>query len=74
VVGKEEERLVREAKRQGWTAKPTKSGTMLLASDGVGKVLLHHTPSDRRSLANALAKMRRHGFVWPPPKVKGRGT
>jgi hypothetical protein len=58
--------LVEEAQRQGWTARPTKKGWLLLAPDGVGMVTIHGTPSDSHWLGNAVSRMRKHGFVWPP--------
>lgn len=62
---KELKKLLEEARKQGWTEKRKKKGLMLLAPDGVGKVTIHRTPSDRRSLDNVIAQMRRHGFRWP---------
>lgn len=58
--------LVEEAQRQGWTVRPKKKGFLLLAPDGVGMVTVHSTPSDSHWLGNAVSRMRRHGFVWPP--------
>jgi len=31
-------------------------------------VVFSGTPSDHRSLKNGLARLRRQGFIWPPPK------
>jgi bifunctional non-homologous end joining protein LigD len=59
-------KIERELRRQGWTARQTKKGTMWLAPDGVGKVTVHRTPSDHRALANVLAQLRAAGFRWPP--------
>lgn len=57
--------IVREAEKQGWRAKRTKRGHwMLLAPDRKSKVLIAGTPSDRRSMANAISRMRRYGFRW----------
>lgn len=59
--------LVREAKRQGWRVEQLKSGHIrLYAPDGKHIVHVSGTPSDRRTLANTIADMRRYGFQWPP--------
>ena len=58
----EEKRLLQEATEQGWTVIETKKGVMLLAPDGVGKVVMHGTNSDRRALRNLVSIMKRHGF------------
>jgi hypothetical protein len=70
-AAKEARDLVEEAVRQGWRLRdmPGKH-YFLFASDGVGKVAIPRTPSDARSLRNAIQEMRRHGFVWPPPKKR----
>jgi len=67
-VGKDERQLIREAERQGWRIREGRDSTMLLAPDGTGKVTLHHTNSDHRALKNLVSIMRRHGFIWPPPR------
>lgn len=65
-ASKDWRKIEAELRRQGWTERPTRKGAMWLAPDGVGKVTVHRTPSDRRTLANTLAELRRAGFHWPP--------
>ena len=68
-MDKEVRELVAEAERQGWRVELRPNGHWrLLAPDGVGMLTVAGTPSDRRWKANSIARMRRHGFVWPPPK------
>jgi hypothetical protein len=65
VAKNELKEIIREAQKQRWKAKRTKKGHwMLLAPDGLNKVLVSGTPSDRRSLTNAITDMRRYGFRW----------
>jgi len=67
---KEVNQLIAEAPRQGWTVVPIKNGYMLRSPDGETAVTVHRSTSDVKAWRNALAKMRRGGFVWPPPKRK----
>jgi len=61
--------LVDEAVRQGWRCELRKSGHWrCFAPDGIGQLTIAGTPSDHHWKANSIARMRRHGFVWPPPK------
>ena len=53
--------IVRAAESQGWVLKEGRKHTKLLAPTG-GMVVLPVSPSDGRSVANALAIMRRYGF------------
>jgi len=61
-LAKEAKKLVKEAERQGFTAKEKKNGWMLTVPNGQGSVMIHKTPSDQRALKNALARLRRYGF------------
>jgi hypothetical protein len=62
-------KLRRALEDQGWRVEPTKSGHWrCYAPDGEHIVHLAGTPSDRRSINNALAKLREYGFQWPPRK------
>jgi hypothetical protein len=57
--------LLAEAEKQGWTVKLAKSGHYkLYAPDGENIVTVGSTPSDRRTLRNTVALMRRYGFKW----------
>jgi predicted RNA binding protein YcfA (HicA-like mRNA interferase family) len=58
-------KLLSAAQEQGWRIELGKGGHFkLYAPDGVGRVTMSSTPSDRRALNNAIAQMRRFGFEW----------
>lgn len=42
--------------------KRTKKGWMAYSPDGVGKVLMHESPSDHHAWANALSRLRKLGY------------
>lgn len=68
-MDKEVRELVAEAERQGWRCELRKSGHwMLFPPNGMGPVVMAGTPSDHHWKRNTIAKMRRAGFVWPPPR------
>jgi hypothetical protein len=57
--------LLDAAEKQGWRVELTKKGHWrCYAPDGINIVIVSGTPSDRRSLRNAIAQMRRYGFQW----------
>jgi predicted RNA binding protein YcfA (HicA-like mRNA interferase family) len=62
---KEVKALVRHLRRQGFTVSLTKrSGHYKVRHpESPGMVILPSTPSDARSLRNAVAQLRRIGFV-----------
>lgn len=67
---KETKELLRAVAAQGFQVSTTRKGHhMIRDADGRFITVLPGTPSDRRGLANALAALRRAGFVWP---TKGR--
>lgn len=59
---KEHTELVRLALAAGWTQRRTKKGIALYPPDGGSPVVCHLTPSDRRSVLNARADLRRRGL------------
>ena len=64
---KEVRELAEEAERQGWRRKELASGhVQLLGPDGATIVTIPGSPSDRRWRANAVARLRKGGFKWPP--------
>lgn len=65
MASKEVERLVREAVRQGFDVTYSSKGHPLIRKDGRMVTTLSGSPSDIRSLRNAIAALRRAGFVWP---------
>lgn len=59
------EELLREARAQGWRVERTKRGHwQCYAPDGETIVVISGTTGDRRSLKQAIAEMRRAGFIW----------
>ena len=64
-MNKDAQRFLQEAERQGFVSKPIKKGLMYLAPNGIDKVTIHLTPSDRRALDNMIAAFKRAGMIWP---------
>ena len=64
-MNKDAQRFLQEAERQGFVSKPVKKGLMYLAPNGIDKVTIHLTPSDRRALYNMIAAFKRAGMIWP---------
>ena len=62
---KDAQRFLQEAERQGFVSKPVKKGLMYLAPNGIDKVTIHLTPSDRRALDNMITAFKRAGMIWP---------
>ena len=53
-------------KDQGWSVKKTRDGFQAVPPDPTkGSVSWHDTPSDWRADMNAMAEMKRRGFIWP---------
>jgi hypothetical protein len=63
--------LVDEARLQGWVIEDRTKSWMCYSPDGVTIVNVHKTPSDWRAHRNNVARMRKGGLTWPPPKKKG---
>lgn len=57
------ERIVRESITwEGWRIEVIKKGWMLYPADKrFNPIVLHRTPSDRRSVQNMIARLRRAG-------------
>lgn len=64
-MNKDAQRFLQEAERQGFVSKPVKKGLMYMAPNGIDKVTIHLTPSDRRALDNMVAAFKRAGMIWP---------
>jgi hypothetical protein len=57
--------LLRELEAQGFTWRTTKRNHILIyAPQGHVVTTLPSTPSDHRSMKNAIAGLRRAGFEW----------
>lgn len=67
-VDKDLKRILKEAKRQGFEVRYSAKGypMVYLAGGLVAKVA--QTPGDWRGRKNAIADLRRAGFVWPPTR------
>lgn len=58
-------KMVKALEKQGFTVRQTKNNHYNVTRDGAYIVTLPGTPSDWRSMKNALAALRRGGFIWP---------
>lgn len=67
---KETKDLIKALEAQGFTVSKTRKNHYAVR-DAEGRFIttLASTPSDRRGFYNAIARLRRAGFIWPP---KGR--
>jgi hypothetical protein len=62
-VKKDLRRLIRDLVAQGFTTRTTTKGHVAVKRAGLTVAVLAGTPSDYRSTRNALAQLRRAGFV-----------
>jgi hypothetical protein len=70
---KEFRKYLSAAVEQGWEVRPVKKGFQLVPGDSTKEIVtIHRTPSDHRALVNALAEMRRQGFIWPWSQKQGK--
>lgn len=53
-----------ELQRQGWRVERTRRGHLRAVPPQGQMVILPSTPSDRRSLYNAIARLRAQGSIW----------
>ena len=67
-MDKEMRKMAKALEQQGFDVKVTKRGHISVSKDGRFVVVFAGTPSDWRSMRNALAAMKRAGFVWPPKR------
>jgi predicted RNA binding protein YcfA (HicA-like mRNA interferase family) len=66
---KEVSDLIKEIRRQGFTAEQGKKNPhWVVKKDEQRVTTIASTPSDSRWKANTIAALRRFGFRWPPPK------
>jgi hypothetical protein len=69
LIDKDIKKLVKACGDQGFTVRYRKSGhPAIYRLDGSHIVDLASTPSEYRGWANALAKLKRAGLVWPPKR------
>jgi len=69
-MSKDLRRLVKELERQGYVIVRRRGSGHLAVykADGTWVTDLAQTPSEYRGWRNALAALRRAGFVWPPKR------
>ena len=65
-MNKDLKKFAKALREQGFDAKVTKKGHLMVSRDGRVVTVFAGTPSDWRSFTNALAALRRAGFQWPP--------
>ena len=64
-MDKELRRVIRELGKQGFDVRVTARQHVQVLKEGRVITVLAGTPSDHRSFRNALAPLKRAGFVWP---------
>lgn len=62
-MDKDTKRLVEELREQGFKVSTTSRGHTVVYRDGRRVTTLSGTPSDRRAWLNAMAALKRAGFV-----------
>lgn len=67
-MNKDLKKLLEALDEQGFEVKSTKKSHLRILKGGKPVTTLAGTPSDRRSWLNGLSHLKRHGFIWPPPK------
>ncbi len=66
---KELRSLLKAAEAQGFTTERTAKGHWLVRdAQGRAVATISGTPSDHRSWRNGLARLKRAGLIWPPPR------
>jgi predicted RNA binding protein YcfA (HicA-like mRNA interferase family) len=69
MLSKEQRSLIRALEAQGFTVERTRKGHWLVRNAaGRAVVTMSGTSSDHRAWRNALARLKRAGLVWPPPR------
>lgn len=68
-MGNDTRQLIKALKAQGFLVERTgKNHWTVRNAAGERVATIAGTPSDRRSWKNALAPLKRAGFVWPPKR------
>lgn len=64
-VSKETKELIKALEAQGYSVQRTRNSHWLIRNpEGKAIATMASTPSDPRSMKNAIAALRRHGFRW----------
>lgn len=66
-MDKDTRKILREATRQGFEVRTSKTGHPMVYRDGQFVAKASSTPGDVRALRNLIGALRRAGFTWPPP-------
>lgn len=66
MVDKDTRKVLREAERQGFEVRISRTGHPMVYRDGAFVAKAAGTPGDQRGLRNLIAALRRAGFAWPP--------
>ena len=62
-------KLVKAIERQGFIVSVSTKGHYLVdRPDGTRIAVISKTTGDVRAFANAVARLRRFGFIWPPKR------
>jgi hypothetical protein len=68
-MGNDIRKLLKAAENQGFTVERTaKNHWLIRNADGLAVATVASTPSDHRTWANTLARLRRAGLRWPPTR------
>lgn len=65
-MDKDTRKILREAERQGFEVRTSKTGHPMVYRDGRFVSKAASTPGDVRGIKNLVAALRREGFAWPP--------
>lgn len=65
-MDKDLRKILKAARKAGYDVETTRKGHIVVRRDGTTITTFSGTASDRRSLRNGLAPLRRDGFEWPP--------
>lgn len=63
-MDKDTRKIVKALEAQGFEVRATRKGHLQVKQNGRVIAVLSGTPSDHRSMGNALARLRRAGFQW----------
>jgi hypothetical protein len=68
-MGNDLRKLITALEDQGYIVSTSAKGHYLVSTEHGRRVaVLAGTPSDRRGIKNAISRLRRSGFVWPPTR------
>jgi hypothetical protein len=65
-MDKDLRKIAKALKAQGFDVEITGKGHIIVTRDGDLIATFSGTASDRRSIRNSLAPLKRAGFRWPP--------